>query len=193
MNKKTMTALVPAAFAFLIGMSGCASDISNDRTHTPITGVKPVLFKPVFEIGEKKIAGEGEAGGFFNFDCCFALFDFYVSIPKSLFSGADGASNSAAYVEPSLYEGLTPTQAEALREAIFNACETNKAEYLVMPHFKIRTRSFPLLSFIWSKSYCSIYGIPANVKSVVPMDVEEAKAEVNLHVSATKNADVSVK
>lgn len=185
MNKKSTTALVSAALALLIGMSGCASDVSNDRTHTPITGVKPVLFKPVFEIGSKKISGEGEAGGFFNFDFEFKAPKF--SLPNF------GASNSAAYVEPSIYEGLTPTQAEALREAVFDACEKNRAEYLVMPHFKIRTRSFPLLSFIWSKSYCSIYGIPANVKTVVPMDVEDTKAEVNLHVSATKSADVSVK
>lgn len=174
-----MTALPPAALAIILGMSGCATDISNDRTHQAITGVKPVFFKPVFEIGENKITGKGEAGGFFNFD---------LTPPTFSLSEFGGASNTSAYIEPSIYEGLTPTQAEALRDAVFNACETNKAEYLVMPHFKIQTRSFPLLSFIWSKSYCTIYGIPANVKTVIPVDADEKKAEISLQVRASEGS-----
>lgn len=177
--KKYVTLAVLAALA--VG-SGCASDVSNNQTHQAITAVKPVLFKPVFDIKDKKIRGQGDAGGifgtgFFNFDLGFSVPEF--SIPSF------GASNSATYVEPSIFAGLTPTEAEALREAIFNACETNSAEYLLMPHFKIRTRSFPLFSFIWKKSYCTVYGMPANVKAVVAEDLPDTKADVDVSVSAS--------
>lgn len=178
--KKYMTF---AALAALVVGSGCATDVSNNQTHQAITAVKPVLFKPVFDIKDRKIRGQGDAGGifgtgFFNFDMGLSLPEF--SIPSF------GASNSATYVEPSVFAGLTPTEATALREAIFNACETNGAEYLLMPHFKIRTRAFPLFHFIWKKSYCTVYGLPANVKEVVAEELPDAKAEVDISVSAKK-------
>lgn len=179
---KSKNILLLASASFVVLTSGCATDVSNDKTHQAITKVKPVYFKPVFEISDKKITGKGEAGGFFNFDFSTPSF----SIPNF------GASNTSAFVEPSLFDGLTATEAEALRDAIFNACEANHAEYLLTPHFKIRTRSFPLLHFIWSKSYCSIYGIPAKVKEVIPVEEKEEK-NLDMQLSATVKTEETAK
>lgn len=181
--KKYMTF---AALAALVAGSGCATDSSNNTTHQAITVAKPVFFKPVFDIKDRKIRGRGDAGGIFGTG--FFNFDMGVSEIPLLESSQPkfSLSNSAEYVEPSVFEGLTPTEAAALRDAIFNACETNGAEYLLMPHFKIRTRAFPLFHFIWKKSYCTVYGLPANVKEVVAEDLPDAKAEVDISVSAKK-------
>lgn len=166
MPKKYISLSAVALATLLIG-SGCSTYTSNDKTHQAITRVHPVHFQPVFDIGKKKINGMGAAGGFFNFD-------FEFSTPSLAIPGL-GASNSSMFVEPSLFEGLSATEAEALRDAIYNACKTNKAEYLLMPHFEIRTRKFPIFSFIWSKSYCTISGLPANVKAVEVKENPEKK------------------
>lgn len=176
MTKKYVSQTIAALAALLIG-SGCSTYHSNDRTHQAITRVEAVHFKPVFEIGQRKINGMGAAGGFFNFDTSMPSF----SIPGI------GASNSSAFVEPSLFEGLTATEAEALRDAIYKTCKANNAEYLLMPHFEIRTREFPILTFIWSKSYCTISGIPANVKKVEVVEKqEEAKVDVTVSAESKK-------
>ena len=167
MTKFTNTALSLSSLALLALTSGCAIEASNDQAPLAIAQMKSARLKPILDISEKKVSAQGEAGGFFNFD---------IVAPES--------SNYSTLADPAVFIGLTPTEAQALREAIFNACEANTAEYLLTPHFKIRTREFPILNFMWRKSYCVVSGIPAKVKSVVQVDDDEAM--VDLHLSAVK-------
>jgi hypothetical protein len=150
--------------------SGCSTFVSNDRTHSPVTVVQPTYFKPIFQVQSRQIKGYGEYEGFFNFD--------FSSPSLSVVSDCD------RFVEPDLFEGLSSTEANALRNAIYNTCKSNGAEYLLMPHFEIRTKKFPILSFIWAKSTCVLYGIPARVEKVVPVEMPtDAKVDIQLSAS----------
>lgn len=168
---KSLTALSALGIVLASG-SGCTSAVSNNETHQPILRMEPVYIRPDIAVSSRKISGKSTVDRFFTFDA-----------PRSL--APRTASSACKYVEPELFNGLSSTQADALREAIFRACEDNHVEYLIAPHYLIKTTRFPLLSFIWTSSECTVYGFPAIVKSVSTVK-DKDEAHVELSVSTTK-------
>lgn len=173
---KSLTALSALGIVLATG-SGCTSAVSNNETHQPILRMDPVYIRPDIAVSNRKVSGKSTVDRFFTVDA-------------SLGSLTRTASSACKYVEPELFNGLSGTEAAALREAIFSACESNNAEYLIAPHYLIKTTRFPLLSFIWTSSSCTVYGFPAVVKSVSTVK-DKNEAHVELSVSTAKESDKS--
>lgn len=172
---KSLTALSALGIVLAAG-SGCTSAVSNNETHQPILRMDPVYFRPNLAVSERKITGESTVSRFF-------FFEFVEPFRNSTTS----SSSACEYIEPELFKGLNNKEAEALRAAIFRACESNDAEYLIAPHYLITTTKFPLLSFIWTSYTCRVSGFAAKVTSVTPIDKTD-EAHVELTVSTKKGA-----
>lgn len=159
--KKLKTYSIPAFLvSVLLVSAGCATEVSETRG-APLRRVEaltaPVYYKPVFKVSDTKVRGIGTAGGLFNFD---------IGLPTT--SGE--RTNGDQYLPPEFLEGLTPTEAAAVKTAIANVCKRYNAEYLFAPHYKLQTRTVPVLNFLWKEVHCEVSGFPATVEAVVPAD-----------------------
>lgn len=71
----------------------------------------------------------------------------------------------------SLFSGLSPTQALALRAAIADACRKSDADVLLLPRYNMETKSF---WFFYESVRCSVSGFPAKIIEItqVPLPSE---------------------
>lgn len=60
----------------------------------------------------------------------------------------------------SLFSGLSPTQSLALRAAIADACEKSGADFLLLPRYNMKTKSY---WFFYEAVSCSVSGFPVKV------------------------------
>lgn len=60
----------------------------------------------------------------------------------------------------SLFSGLSPTQSLALRAAIADACEKSGADFLLLPRYNMKTKSY---WFFYEAVRCSVSGFPVKV------------------------------
>ena len=146
------------ALATMMLLSGCISNKSNDGTPQAKAQMQPAHVKPVLDIQARKVKGKGTSGGFLNFS---DWFDTQI------------ISNSSAYLDASFLATLSYTERKALEKAIHDTCVAYNAEYLLAPHFEIRTSEFPILSFIWKHASCTVSGFPATTRSVRSLTPEE--------------------
>lgn len=58
----------------------------------------------------------------------------------------------------SLFSGLSPVQALALRSAIAKACEEHNADFLLLPEYKMTTTTY---WFFYEAATCEVSGVPA--------------------------------
>ena len=60
----------------------------------------------------------------------------------------------------SLFSGLSPTQSLALRAAIADACEKSGADFLLLPRYNMKTKSY---WFLYESVSCSVSVFPVKV------------------------------
>lgn len=161
MTAKTKITLPLFALCALLAGSGCSTvELSNDHAvQTPLK-ILPATFKPKFEVSQQRISATATSCG----------------IPGFSIAISSGSSNCDMYVPASIYEGLSSIESEALRKAIYTACEKNRVEYLLLPHYKMKTHNL----LFWQDVTCTVYGTPARVREIEVVETPEETVELNL-------------
>ncbi len=158
-NKITLSALA-AASLLAVGCVAPSQPVVVDNHEEVAAAVKmePARIKPILDIGASRVSGRGEA----------VLKQEDSAMPSLSLGGLVG--NGAAMTDPSVFDGLSPLEKDALSDAIEKTCRANRCQYLLAPRFEIKT--------VGRRATCMVTGFPANVIAVVPVDPADTPAAI---------------
>lgn len=143
---------------FLGFVSGCTSD--RFAREIPLTDAR------VLARYEVKTTHRSEyVSGYAKCSSWFCL------LPETQIEGSYGSDIG------SLFSGLSPVQALALRTAIANACKANNADFLLIPEYEMTTTSY---WFIYESAKCTVRGLPAKFGELRQIPIDSAKLEIEL-------------